>query len=314
VHNLGIVTAGGGLASAALFLFPQDHPMLKRFLCAAALVPMLAGSAFAAAVQPVAPDTDPVVARVNGEEIHRSQINAIMAQLPANIQEMPIEQVLPALIDRVINQKLIAAAGYQAKLQDTPQVKDDIKQAEERAVSRAYLTKLVDEKVTPSMLENAYKQELATNPPQEEVKAAHILVETEAEAKDIIAQLQKGGDFAKLAKEKSKDPSAAAQGGDLGYFSKDKMVPEFADAAFAMKPGEVSKAPVKTQFGWHVIKVEDRRTPTAPTLDEMKPELEQQLSQSIISHEIETLRAAAKIEVLTPPAAPAPAPAPAPSK
>jgi peptidyl-prolyl cis-trans isomerase C len=292
--------------------------MLKRLLCATALVPMLAVAAYAADAQPAPDAADPVVARVDGADIRRSEITALMAQLPPNAREMSPDVVIPALIDQVVNQRLIAAAGYKAKLQDTPEVKDDLKKAEERAVQRAYVRKLLDAKITPSMLENAYKQQLATNPPSEEVKASHILVETEDEAKAIIAELKKGGDFAKLSKEKSKDPAAAAQGGDLGFFNRDTMVPEFADAAFAMKPGEISEKPVKTQFGWHVIKVADRRTPPAPTFEEMKGDLEQSISQDVIKHEIEALRTAAKVEIMTPPTPAAPAPAasaaPAPQK
>lgn len=288
--------------------------MLKRLLCASALVPMLAAAAVAAeAPQPAAPAGDPVVARVDGTEIHRSEIDALIGQLPPNVREMKPEVVIPALIEQVVNQRLVAAAGYKAGLQNSDEVKADLKKAEARSVQHAYIQKLIDAKITPSMLENAYKQRLATNPPAEEVRASHILVETEDQAKAIIEELKKGGDFAKIAKEKSKDPSAAAQGGDLGYFTREAMVQEFADAAFSMKPGEVSEKPVKSQFGWHVIKVVDRRTPPPPSFEDMKSDLEEQMSQDVIKKELETLRAAAKVEILTPPAPVAPAMTPAPA-
>lgn len=274
--------------------------MLKNMLRAAALVPLLLGSTSIAFAQ-TAPAGDPVVARVDGAEIKRSDVNALIAQLPPNVREMPAEKILPELIDQLVNMRLLTAAGLKADLQKTDQVKADVKAAEERAVQRAYIRGLLDAKITPSMLRNEYEKQVATNPPEEEVRASHILVESEAEAKAILDDLAKGADFAKIAKEKSKDPTAAAQGGDLGWFTAETMVEEFSKAAFALKPGETVKAPVKTQFGWHVIKLVDRRVPPPPTLEEMKPDLEKAFGQKIITNEVERLRAAAKIEILTPP-------------
>lgn len=250
----------------------------------------------AAQAAPTPADADPVVARVNGEAVHRSDVQRMVAQLPPQVQQMPLEMIYPAVIEQLVNSKLVAEAGYKANLAGTPEVKDEIKRAEERAVQRAYIQKEVQSRITPAKLDEAYQAFLKQNPAQEEVKASHILVEKEDEAKAIIAQLNKGGDFAKLAKEKSKDPVAAEQGGDLGYFTKDTMVEPFADAAFAMKKGEVSKEPVKTQFGWHIIKVEDKRTQPQPTLDEVKPQLEQQLSKDIVTNVVDDLRKVAKVE------------------
>lgn len=248
-----------------------------------------------AASTPAAP-ADPVVARVNGEELHKSDVTRMVSQLPPQVQQMPIEMIYPAVIDQLISGKLVASAGQKAGLADSPEVKEELKRAEERAVQRAYIQKEIKARITPEALDKAYQDYLKENPAQEEVKAAHILVEKEDEAKAIIAQLKKGADFAKLAKEKSKDAAAAAQGGDLGYFTKDAMVEPFAKAAFAMKPGEVSKEPVKTQFGWHIIKVEDKRTQPQPTLEEVKPQLEQALSKDIVTALVEELRGKAKIE------------------
>ncbi|MGQ9372121.1 peptidylprolyl isomerase [Azospirillum sp. ST 5-10] len=239
---------------------------------------------------------DPVIARVDGQEIHASDLMRMAGQLPPQVRQMPLEMLYPAILEQLVNQKLIAGAGYKAGLQGSEQVKQELKAAEERAVQRAYVEQKIQERITPEALDEAYKQYLKDNPSQEEVKASHILVENEAEAKEIIDQLQKGGDFAKIAKEKSKDTAAAAQGGDLGYFTKDAMVEPFAEAAFAMKPGDISKAPVQTQFGWHVIKVEDRRTPEPPTLDQVKPDLERELSKEIVAGLVDELRTTAKIE------------------
>ncbi|HEY0833226.1 MAG TPA: peptidylprolyl isomerase, partial [Azospirillum sp.] len=256
-----------------------------------------AAPAPAQAAAPAAAQTqDPVVARVNGEALHASDVMRLVGQLPPQVQQMPLEMIYPAILDQLVNQKLVSVAGYKAGLQNSAEVKDELKRAEERIVQRAFIQGEVEKRITKDALDKAYKDLVAKSPAQEEVKAAHILVEGEAEAKDIIAQLGKGGDFAKLAKEKSKDKAAAEQGGDLGYFTKDMMVEEFANAAFGMKPGEVSKEPVKTQFGYHVIKVTDKRTQTPPTLEEVKPQLEQDLSKSIVTGLVDELRTGAKVE------------------
>lgn len=272
--------------------------MVNRVFRTALLSMAVCGVALGAHAQTAAPTpaADPVVARVNGEELHRSDVTRMVAQLPPQVQQMPIEMIYPAVIDQLVSGKLVALAGYKAKLADSAEVKDEIKRAEERAVQRAFIQKEMKTRITPKALDEAYQAYLKQNPPQDEVKAAHILVEKEDEAKAIIAELAKGGDFAKLAKEKSKDSVAAQQGGDLGYFTKDAMVEPFAVAAFAMAKGEVSKEPVKTQFGFHIIKVEDKRTQPAPTLDEVKPQLEQTLSKDIVTALVEELRAAAKVE------------------
>lgn len=272
--------------------------MVNRVFRTALLSMAVCGVALTAHAQTAAPTpaADPVVARVNGEELHRSDVTRMVAQLPPQVQQMPIEMIYPAVIDQLVSGKLVASAGYKAKLADSAEVKDEVKRAEERAVQRAFIQKEMKARITPKALDEAYQAYLKQNPPQDEVKAAHILVEKEDEAKAIIAELAKGGDFAKLAKEKSKDSVAAQQGGDLGYFTKDAMVEPFAVAAFAMAKGEVSKEPVKTQFGFHIIKVEDKRTQPAPTLDEVKPQLEQTLSKDLVTALVDELRGAAKVE------------------
>ncbi|RJF83418.1 peptidylprolyl isomerase [Azospirillum cavernae] len=272
--------------------------MVNRVFRTALLSMAVCGVALTAHAQTAAPTpaADPVVARVNGEELHRSDVTRMVAQLPPQVQQMPIEMIYPAVIDQLVSGKLVASAGYKAKLADSAEVKDEVKRAEERAVQRAFIQKEMKSRITPKALDEAYQAYLKQNPPQDEVKAAHILVEKEDEAKAIIAELAKGGDFAKLAKEKSKDSVAAQQGGDLGYFTKDAMVEPFAVAAFAMAKGEVSKEPVKTQFGFHIIKVEDKRTQPAPTLDEVKPQLEQTLSKDLVTALVDELRGAAKVE------------------
>ena len=150
-------------------------------------------------------------------------------------------------------------------------------------------------KVDDKALEARYQQFLKDNPQQEEVRARHILVASEAVAKEIIADLKKGGDFAALAKAKSTDGSAK-EGGDLGFFTREDMVPEFSEAAFALKPNEFTQEPVKSQFGWHVIKLEQRRQTAAPALADVRDQLTSEMSQEMITKIVEDLRKGAKIE------------------
>lgn len=241
-------------------------------------------------------EADPVLATVNGEEIRRSDAMRVISTLPPQVQMMPPQMIMPAVVDQIVNGKLIAQQGYGQNLQDGDEVKERVKRAEERFVQEAYLTREVEKRITPERLDEAYQTYLQENPPKDEVRASHILVESEDEAKQIIEQLEGGADFADLAREKSKDPGAAQQGGDLGYFSKDQMVEPFAEAAFAMEPGDLSDKPVKTQFGWHVIKVVDKRKSTPPTREEVEPELKNELSQTIIAELVEELRDGAEIE------------------
>jgi peptidyl-prolyl cis-trans isomerase C len=147
-------------------------------------------------------------------------------------------------------------------------------------------------------LQQRYQEKLKSMPPEEEVHARHILVATEAEAKDLLAELKKGTAIEKLAKDKSTDKASGAEGGDLGWFKRPDMVKEFADAAFALKKGEMSEAPVKTQFGYHIIKMEDRRQGSAPSFDEMSDQIREEIARETVMHFIDQLRSTAKIEKL----------------
>jgi peptidyl-prolyl cis-trans isomerase C len=242
-----------------------------------------------------APTADPVVARVDKSEIHRSDLVTALNSMPPQVQQMQMSQIYPLLIDRMVDIKLIAAAGRAAGLASDPEVKRKVAEAEDRAIQEAYLDGKVKKQITDEAIRKKYQEELAGNPPEEEVHARHILVAKEEDAKAIIAQLQKGADFATLAKSKSTDGSAK-EGGDLGFFSHDEMVPEFADAAFAMKPGEISKVPVKTQFGYHVIKVEERRKQDAPTFDQAKEAIAGEMQQELTQAAVKELLAKAKVE------------------
>ncbi len=239
---------------------------------------------------------DVVVAVVNGQKVMRSEVEMMAASLPPQYRQMPMQLIFPALLDQVINTKLLAGEGRKAGLQNDAEVKRRMTMIEDRLIQDAYEQKEIAKLITPAALKARYDKQVAGMPPEEEINARHILVKTEDEAKAIIADLKKNGDFAKVAKEKSTDTGSGANGGELGWFKKGDMVGEFAEAAFKLKKGEVSAAPVKTQFGFHVIKLEDRRPAKPPTFEDMEDELRTQMEREIGSQMIDQIRAKAQIE------------------
>jgi peptidyl-prolyl cis-trans isomerase C len=262
-----------------------------------------------AAAQP-----DPVVARVNGTEIHRSEVLAARAMLPAQVQQIPFEQVYPQLLDNLVSNMLASQAGRKQKLADDPEVKKRLQFAQDQIIEEVYLRRYITAAITDDKVKARYDQFVKEQKPQDQVNAKHILVKTEDEAKAVIDDLKKGGDFAAIAKEKSNDPGTKATGGDLGWFTKDEMVPEFADAAFKLQKGQYTETPVKTQFGYHVILLVDRRTAPPPTMEEARPQVVALLQRELLDQKVKELRTSAKIEVFNldgskPTGAPAAAPA-----
>jgi peptidyl-prolyl cis-trans isomerase C len=248
----------------------------------------------AAATQAL-PSGNPVVARVDGTELRLSDVQAAQQNLPPQAQKLPLEQIYPMLLDRLVDGMLITEAGRKEHLDRDPEVQERLKRYEDRLIQEAYINRAVKPAETDDRLRTRYETFLKDKPAGEEVHARHILLATEAEAKSIIGELDKGADFAALAKKYSKDPGAET-GGDLGYFGHDDMVKGFADAAFALSPGQYTKTPVKTEFGWHVIKVEDRRTNKPPSFEEARDQLSRDLAHEIIDAKLHDLRGAAKIE------------------
>jgi peptidyl-prolyl cis-trans isomerase C len=283
---------------------------LASALAIAVALPAVSVSLAAETAAPAA--GDPVVARVNGKELHRSDVEAAQKSMGPQVQHMPLETIYPMLLDQMVNGMLVTDAARKEKLEQDPEVKKRLARLEDRLVQEAYINKAVEKETSEDKLKERYQQYLKDNPPKEQVSARHILVEKEDQAKAIIKELDKGADFAKLAKEKSTDP-AAAQGGDLGFFSREEMVPEFSDAAFKLKKGEYTKQPVKSQFGWHVIKVEDRRTSAPPTFEEAREEMQTALAREIIGETVGKLRHDAKVETFALDGSPMPAPAAAPA-
>ncbi|HXE28798.1 MAG TPA: peptidylprolyl isomerase [Stellaceae bacterium] len=240
---------------------------------------------------------DPVVARINGQVLHRSDLELQLRNAPPQIQQQPLDKVYPALLNNIVNAQLLEQAAKKAKIDQNAQVKQELAAAQTQILVNAYVASIARSQITEAKLRQAYDQYAKEAPKTEEVHARHILVSSEQEAKDIIDQLKKGADFATLAKDKTIDPSGKSNGGDLGYFTKQDMVPEFANAAFAMKPGDFSQTPVHTQFGWHVIKVEDKRQGKAGTYEQVAPEIAQQMTQQIVSAKLKELAGQAKIEL-----------------
>ncbi|MEZ5648479.1 MAG: peptidylprolyl isomerase [Alphaproteobacteria bacterium] len=254
------------------------------------------------------PAQDTVAARIDGETIMRSEVVALYETLPPEYRQLPLEAFYPQLLDRLIERKLAVRQARKDRLQETADVKKRLAGLEDRVLHQAYLEKAIKEKTTDTRMKVLYDKQIASAPAEDEVHARHILVKTEDEAKAIIAELAKGKDFSTLAQEKSIDPGAKGNGGDLGFFTKDKMVKPFADAAFAMAPGTVSKTPTQSQFGWHVIKVEEKRKAKPPTFEESIPALREALAEQIVEETMTELRTKAKIEVLGSDGKPMPTP------
>lgn len=246
--------------------------------------------------KPAAAGGDPVVARVNGQEIRRSAVIEELQAMGPQAQQVPPQVLYPQILQRLVITKLVSSEGYKQKLQDDAEVKSRLKEAEENIVADVYVKKTVSPKITDDKLKAKYDELAAKFKPEDEVRARHILVPTEAEANEVIKQLKGGADFAKLAQEKSKDSGSFKQGGDLGYFTKTAMVKPFADAAFGMKVGQVSDKPIKTDFGYHVIKVEDKRKTAPPPVTEVKEQLRTQVGQEMAQQLVKDLETKAKIE------------------
>jgi peptidyl-prolyl cis-trans isomerase C len=281
-------------------------PMTSRYaflIRPLGVIALIAALAAPAALR--AQDSDAVIARVNGVDIRQSDLafaqEEVGSSMPAQI---PPDQKREYLITYLTDVVVLAQAAEQQKLDDKPDVKRQMAFERNKVLMEALLHNAGQAAQTDDAMHKVYDEAVKQTANEEEVRARHILVPTEDEAKAIEAQLKAGADFATLAKEKSKDPGAA-NGGDLGYFTKDQMVPEFADAAFKLDKGQISD-PVHTQFGWHIIKVEDKRIKPTPTFDDVKGQIENYVAHRAQAQLVDNLRKTAKIERLDQPPAPNP--------
>lgn len=274
--------------------------MLALVMAAGALAPAFAQDAApaaasaAAAPAPVTPET--VVATVGGEPITEAELSFAAEDLSSELQQMPPDQRKPFLLRVLIDMKVMAKAGRDAGMADSPLFQQRLNYLEERSLRRAFFADTISKSVTEEAVRAAYDKFVADFVPADELRASHILVASEEEAKAIKAQLDEGADFATIAKEKSIDPGAA-NGGDLGFFSKGMMVAPFEAAAFALTDvGQISD-PVQSQFGWHVIKLEEKRKSTAPAFEQVAPQLEQQLLMETFDATVASLMEGVQIDI-----------------
>lgn len=237
-----------------------------------------------------------IVAKIDGRNYSAADLNDFIDTLPPQIRQIPLHMILPSLIQQFVNFKLATEAAYAEGLDTDPEVQKQLRVQQDRIVRDTLLNRKAEEAVTDEKLQEAYKEFLLGNPPETEIHARHILVPTEEEAKAIIAELDAGADFAKLASEHSSGPSGA-NGGDLGYFTRERMVKPFSDAAFALEVGKYTETPVKTEFGYHVIQVEDRRQSKPPALDDVKDKLSQHIAGQVVQAYFKQLREGKDIEL-----------------
>jgi peptidyl-prolyl cis-trans isomerase C len=259
-----------------------------------------------------------VLAKVNGVEIHQSDLK-IAEEEAGQLPPMAPDAKQDYLVQFTADMMLVAKAAEDKKLGDTPDFKRKLDFARRKLLMEQLLQSAAKDGLNDAAMHKVYDDAIKQMGDEQEVHARHILIraapgddkaskEAEDKIKAVIVRLNKGEDFAKVAAEVTEDPSGKANGGDLGYFTKDQMVPEFSDVAFKLDKGKISE-PVKTQFGWHVIKVEDKRTKPAPTFEQVKPQIEQYVTRKAQADLVTSLRASAKIEKMykapEPPAAPA---------
>lgn len=271
----------------------------RLFVCCALGALVIAALLMPPIAAPRAEDSDQVVARANGVDIRQSDLAYAEEEIGTNMPNIPPQQKRDYLITYLADVVVLSQSAEQQKLGERPEVKRRLAFDRNRLLMEALLQDAGKASLSDEAEHKVYEEAIKQMASEEEVHARHILLPTEDEAKAVLAELKKGADFAALAKEKSKDPGGS-EGGDLGYFTKDQMVPEFAEVAFKMYPGQVSN-PVKTQFGWHVIKLEDKRTKQPPEFGKVKDQIESFLSRKAQTEFVSKLRQSAKIERLDKP-------------
>src|SRR6202522_3918257 len=273
--------------------FPETKTGPRFGLASAALAGCLAMVLLAG--QPVrADDANPVLAKVNGAEIRQSDMALAEEELGPSLDKMDPATKQENLLAFLIDMKIVAKAAEAKKIEDRPDFKARLAFTRNRLLMDNLLAVEGKAATTDEAMKKVDDEAAKQIEGEQEVHARHILVETEDEAKAIEAELKKGADFAELAKTKSKDPGAA-DGGDLGFFTKDQMVPEFSSVAFALEPGKISD-PVKSHFGWHVIKVEEKRSRKAPDFEQVKPQIETYVTRKAQAEYVTKLRESAKVE------------------
>jgi peptidyl-prolyl cis-trans isomerase C len=269
-----------------------------------------AGLAVGLALTLAAPASAKVLARVNGAEITDEDVKIAMEDIGSSLPQQiegPARQAY--ILDYLIDAKLVAQKAEADKMGEGPEFAKKVAYYRDKVLMEDLLGKVAKDAATDTAIQKTYDDVAKQQKPEEEVRARHILVESEPDAQAALKRVTGGEDFAKVANEMSKDPGS--KGGELGWFTKERMVPEFAEAAFKMQPGQISD-PVKSQFGWHIIQLEERRQKQFPSLDQVRDQVTRYVVQKSQSELILKLREEAKVERTEPekPADAAPAPGP----
>jgi peptidyl-prolyl cis-trans isomerase C len=284
---------------------PETKTGLRLGLASAAMASCLV-MALLSGLPARADDANPVLAKVNGSEIRQSDMAIAEEELGPSLEKMDPATKRENLLAFLIDMKIVAKAAEDKKVEDSDEFKKRLAFARNRLLMDSLLANEGKAATTDDAMKKVYDDAAKQITSEQEVHARHILVATEDEAKAIEDELKKGADFAELAKKKSKDPGAS-DGGDLGFFTKDQMVPEFSAVAFSLEPGKISD-PVKSQFGWHVIKVEEKRNRKPPDFDQVKGQIETYVTRKAQADYVAKLRETAKIERMDQPADAAPKP------
>jgi peptidyl-prolyl cis-trans isomerase C len=259
--------------------------------------PALAAALVAAALAGPARAEDKVFARVDGQAITAADVDLVIATMAQQLAQVPDEQKRRIAVNRLVDMKVISNQAEKDKLGATDDFKRKVDSIRQQLLINEYVRVKLAQTVTDETLKKKYDEEVAKLTLGDEWHARHVLVKTKPEAEAIIVDLGKGGDFAKIAEEKSQDPGSAKQGGDLGFFAAGDMVKPFEDAANSLKPGEYTKTPVETQFGFHVIKLEEKRKQQPPAFDDVKEQLRQDALGTAFTTKLEELKKTAKIEI-----------------
>ena len=271
---------------------------MKIRLAQAVLSLALASAALPAATFPASAE-DKVVATVNGQPVTESDLAIADSEIGADMGTMPETQKRMSLLEFLIDNQLFAEAADADKLGQGAEFENRLKYLKRRALRELYFEKVIKSSVSDADARKIYDEQVAKIKPEEEVSARHILVESEEKAKELKEKIKAGGDFAALAKEHTKDTGSKEDGGNLGYFSHGQMVPQFEEVVFKLNKGDVSD-PVKTQFGWHLIKIEDKRFKQPPAFDIVKDRIIQSQLLQKAQQSAVALRAKSKIELVDP--------------
>lgn len=266
------------VGAGAVFYVSQNEDM-KNSILASSPAEEVASSEEAGSEESGEPN--PVLAKVDGYEIKRQDVLVMMNSVPPQLRQMPPEQLFAAVLDQMINNHVIDKKAKKSGLEKDKDVVEQLEKVKEQIVRSKFLENAIADNLDEERIQAEYDQYVEAYKPVDEVRAAHILVKEEKVAKDIIKKLNKGETFADLAKENSLD-GTGQNGGDLGFFAKAEVVPEFAEAAFSLEPGKYTKKPVKSSFGYHVIRVDEKRERAADSFDQMKPLIEQNLRRVVL--------------------------------